>query len=210
MTQSIPKWWRSRARPKSQSLQEYFAYGVAGPNGTYVEIGAHLPQKYSNTYALEVDHGWHGYGVELDESFRPHWQGCKERVNPICWGDALTFDHNHQRQQQGLPLRMNYLSCDIDPPEATLEAMERVIGQGLVFDCITYEHDRYCYPGGVELEHRATLFLEAHGYKRAVTDVYPGRSTESVFETWFVHGDIWFPTMTFDEWKSRCVFGTAW
>ena len=190
---------------RGQAHQDAFAYSIAGRQGTYIEIGAFKPATKNNTYGLEVDHGWQGFSLELNIKWQQAWKECPERKNPVCWTNALEFDYIAQVQSMGLPRRINYLSCDIEPPNNTLSALKRVIGQGIEFDCITFEHDR-CNPGFAHLvkdnyEQQAIDFLAEHGYRVVVPDVYAGKSTDYFFETWFVKNDIEYPTMKFEEWK---------
>ena len=190
---------------RGQAHQDAFAYSIAGGQGTYIEIGAFKPATKNNTYGLEVDHGWRGFSLELNIKWQQAWKECPERKNPVCWTNALEFDYTAQVESMGLPRRINYLSCDIEPPNNTLSALKRVIGQGIEFDCITFEHDR-CNPGFAHLvqdnyEQQAIDFLAEHGYRVVVPDVYAGKSTDYFFETWFVKNDIEYPTMKFEEWK---------
>ena len=190
---------------RGQAHQDAFAYSIAGRQGTYIEIGAFKPATKNNTYGLEVDHGWQGFSLELNIKWQQAWKECPERKNPVCWTNALEFDYIAQVQSMGLPRRINYLSCDIEPPNNTLSALKRVIGQGIEFDCITFEHDR-CNPGFAHLvkdnyEQQAIDFLAEHGYRVVVPDVYAGKSTDYFFETWFVKNDIEYPTMKFEDWK---------
>jgi hypothetical protein len=64
----------------AEGKQDRFAYGIGGPNGTYIEIGACGPSQRSNTVALER-YGWRGFGIELDQA--KHLSGCCEttRIN---------------------------------------------------------------------------------------------------------------------------------
>ena len=122
-------------------------------------------------------------------------------MNPVCWDNAITFDYVAQIKKMKMPTRINYLSCDIEPPANTFSALQRVIEQGIEFDCITYEHDNYANPKGPDYNIIATEYLESKGYKVAVTDVYASGNTEAVFETWFVRNDIEFPRVSFEQWK---------
>ena len=190
-----------KSKKRSQAYQEFFAFSIGGPAGTYIEIGAFKPVSKSNTYALETDQKWKGFSLELNQKYKGHWDQCVERTNPVCWDNAITFDYVAQIKNMKLPSRINYLSCDIEPPANTFAALQRVIEQGVEFDCITYEHDNYANPAGPDFNIIATEYLESKGYKIAVTDVYASGNTEAVFETWFVRNDIEFPTMTFEQWK---------
>jgi hypothetical protein len=191
------------SKRRSQAFQEFFAYSIGGENGTYIEIGAYKPVTKNNTFALETDVGWRGFSLELNTKWKQSWDECKERSNSICWADAITFDYVAELKRRGMPNRVNYLSCDIEPPDNTLRALQRVIEQGVEFDCITFEHDK-ANPATKDLPDHDPLvreYLTKRGYKVAVYDVYAG-VPDYLFETWFVRDDIDFPEMSFDQWKT--------
>ena len=191
------------SKKRSQSYQEFFAFSIGGPGGTYIEIGAYKPVNKNNTYALETDQKWKGFSLELNQKYKGHWDQCVERTNSVYWENAITFDYKLQLEKMGLPTRLNYLSCDIEPPANTFAALQRVIEQGIEFDCITYEHDNYANPKGPDFNIISTDYLKSKGYNIAVTDVYAAGNKEAIFETWFVKNDIKFPTMTFEAWKKE-------
>jgi hypothetical protein len=187
---------------RSQAFQEFFAYSIGGNAGTYIEIGAYKPVTKNNTFLLETEAKWRGFSLELNAKWKQSWDECAERSNSICWENAITFDYLAELERRGMPRRISYLSCDIEPPTNTLLALKRVIEQGVEFDCITFEHDK-ANPGFADLPDHDPLvreYLTARGYRVAVFDVYAG-TPDYLFETWFVKDDIDFPTMSFDEWK---------
>lgn len=187
-------------RKCSQAQQDRWAYNLIGNNGTYVEIGGHLPAKRSNTYNLEVGHNWRGFSVEFDRKYKQHWDECIERTSNIYWADAMTFNYSDAAKLNNLPSRINYLSIDIEPPENTFKALQKVINDGLVFDLITFEHDRY--QSDKDYHKVACDFLLPKGYKIAVENVWHKKETRQ-FETWFVHEDIEHQHMTYNEWLKR-------
>lgn len=187
---------------RSQAFQEFFAYSIGGDNGTYIEIGAYKPVTKNNTFLLETVANWCGFSLELNRKWKESWDNCSERSNSICWADATVFDYLAEIERRGMPKRINYLSCDIEPPTNTLLALKRVIEQGVEFDCITFEHDK-ANPGFKHLPDHDPIvreYLLSKGYKVAVYDVWAG-VPEYLFETWFVKDDIDFPQMSFVEWK---------
>ena len=188
----------STLKNRSQAFQEYFAQQVCVTNGTYIEVGAHYPKKLSNTYNLECFHGWKGFSIEYNVLFKDSWSKTKERKNKIFWEDALTFDYKQAAIDLGLGTHFNYLSCDIEPPSNTYDALVRIIEQGLTFDCITFEHD--LYQSDVDYNDIVTKYLLSKNYKLAVTEVYY-IEPKNHFETWFVSNQIDFETTTFEQWK---------
>lgn len=194
---------RYRHKKRSQAYQEFFAYSIGGANGTYIEIGAYKPATKSNTYGLEVHEKWQGFSIEFNNKLKLHWDECQERNNPIFFADALEFNYADQVAAQGLPKRINFLSCDIEPPCNTFAALKRVIDQGVEFDCITFEHDNYVKKKRDELDYDqvAREYLVGKGYRVAVSNVWCNQP-EYEFETWFVKNDVDYPSMTFVEWKA--------
>jgi len=186
---------------KGQSLQDVFAHEISKKNGTYIEIGAAFPVTGSNTYSLEVDNNWRGFSIELNKNhYEGYWNECTERKNPIYWANALTFDYAEALVANGLTTHVNYLSCDIEPPYNTFLALQRVIDQGITFDCITFEHDLYCNPNP-NYNIMATGYLANNGYKPAVVDVHEG--THKHYETWFVRNNIEYDIVNFDTWVAK-------
>jgi hypothetical protein len=194
----------------SQLGQDLFVLSAA-KNKTYIEVGAWKPEHYSNTFLLESE-GWKGFSVELNETKKPLWDNHPTRKNSIYWADALFFDYNKALADQGLSTHIGYLSCDIEPPENTFAALKLIIESGISFDCITFEHDRY--QNKINYDPIATEFLLDHGYKIAVSEVYrirryreegQKRKTEKIcpMETWYVHRDIDFKEITYEEWTKR-------
>jgi len=187
----------------SQAWQDIFVHSICGENGTYIEIGAYKPKKANNTFNLEKHFNWTGFSVEIDQTHKNDWE--KGRKNKIYWGDALAFDYLKALEEQSLPNKINYLSCDIEPPNNTLTALKNVINQGIVFDCITFEHDRANKRWANDkndYEALATEFLMSNGYKIAVNNVHAINDPNYVFETWYVHESLDFKPVTFSEWLS--------
>ena len=99
-----------------------------------------------------------------------------------------------------MPQRIGFLSCDIEPAANTFAALQKVIEDGISFDCITFEHDNY--KSNTDYDIIARKYLLSKGYKVAVENVYAMNKPQRIFETWFVKDDVEFNQMTFDEWKS--------
>ena len=186
----------------AEAKVDRFAYGLSGPNGTYIEIGSQKPIQRSNTVALERL-GWRGFGLEIDTGHQPFWPD--ERKNHIYWEDATTFDYWAAAKEQGLPERINFLQVDIEPPENTFTALKKAVESGLTFDYIAFEHDLYCQE--VDYHVIATNYLLTKGYKVAVYNVCSQRKRNpgvwSHIETWYVKDDIPFETVEFFEWKEK-------
>ena len=188
--------------PGSQVHQDIFALKTAKHN-TYIEIGAAGTIKYNNTHLLEKN-GWKGISLELDQNKVNQWlEHDADRKNKIYCADAIVFDYATALKENDLPMHIGYLSCDIEPPENTFAALQRVIEQGIMFDCITFEHDKY--QSEVDYDPIATEYLKNKGYKVAVPDVYRWRKRRCYFETWYVRNDIDYTIILFDDWRKENI-----
>ncbi len=185
----------------SQSGQDQFAYNISGSGGFYLEIGAHHPIINSNTYKLERECNWEGISIEFDESFVPDWEMCSERKNKVIWDDAFSVDYFSLLKQTGAPKRMNYLSCDIEPPENTFNILKKIINAGLEFDFISFEHDKY--NEGNTYDDLSYDFLSTNDYKIAIKDVYSRNKKNKIYETWYVHKEIDFEEISYKTWKEK-------
>ena len=185
----------------SQSGQDQFAYNISGNNGIYLEIGTHHPLVNNNTYNLEVECGWKGLSVEFDKSFKKYWDNSEKRNNPIIWEDAFKIDYLTSFNEYAFPKRINYLSCDIEPPKNTLEILKKIIELGLSFDFISFEHD--LYSSGDKYEKLSYDFLLSRGYKIGIRDVYSRSKKYKIYETWFINEDIQFNEITYEYWKKN-------
>jgi len=182
----------------AQAGQDLFALEVC-KNKTYIEIGGNSPTKINNTYRLDKL-GWQGFSIELNTKWQERWKES-DRNNSCYFENALTFDYAAALQQNGISNSVGYLSCDIEPPENTFAALKRVIGQGIDFECITFEHDWYNYKD-TDFHSQACAFLEPLGYKVAVYDVFCKKSWDH-YETWFVKNSINYEKIQFIEWRSK-------
>ena len=192
---------RKKDNKFSQSGQDQFAYNISGSNGTYLEIGAHDPVINSNTFNLEVKCNWDGISVEYDKSFQMSWGDNKLRKNNVVWDDAFNINYSSLIKHRGLPNRLNYLSCDIEPAENTFNILKKVISSELNFDFISFEHDKYCI--GNKYEDLSIEYLKNYNYKVAVKDVYSRNKSYKIYETWFVNNDIDFKEMDYSVWKEE-------
>lgn len=187
----------SKWKKCSQAKQDLFAYNLFGKNGSYIEIGGHFPARRSNTYNLVVSEGWKGFSVEFNNYYQKDWEACHERNTKVYWEDAVIFDYNKACKEQGYETHFNYLSVDIEPPSNTFAALQKVIDDGITFDLITFEHDKYqCKE---DYHTIACDYLLPLGYKVAVFDVWH-KQPQRLFETWFVSKKIKFTKTTYSSW----------
>ena len=189
----------------SHAGQDIFAKNLIGNNGTYLEVGAYLPVKNSNTYLLESKYNWRGISIEMDINHKDAWLNNKERKNKIYFEDALSFKYKERLIENNLPLHINYLSCDIDPTFNTYNALKMIINEGISFDFISFEHDEYlrknCTNDNNDYHALAINFLKKNNYKIGIDNVYPKNKPEKLFETWFINNSITFDKIKYIEWK---------
>lgn len=176
----------------SQSYQDIFALGVCKTK-SYIEIGAKKPVKFNNTYKLE-NNNFQGFSLELSKKHMPDWD-AESRKNKCYFENALTFDYKSAIQENNMSMHVGYLSCDIEPAANTFRALQRVIEQGVTFDCITFEHDEY--QEGSKYNLLAKEFMIKNGYKVAIDQVFINDEPEKIYETWFVNNNIDYTTSTY-------------
>lgn len=185
----------------SQSGQDQFAYNLIGKNGTYLEIGAFDPILNSNTYNLETKCNWKGLSVEFDLSHKDAWNRSYDRKNKILWTNAFSVNYLKELNKIGISNNIDYLSCDIEPPENTFKILKLLIQINLQFSFISYEHDKYNY--GDKYEKLSKEFLINHGYKIAVDNVYSRNKKYKIYETWFVNNKIEFEQIDYQQWRDK-------
>lgn len=187
--------------------QDIFAAKMSN-HKTYIEIGANHPIKKNNTFLLEKEYNFKGYSVEIEKKYINDWN--RSNRNNICYfEDAIETNHIKYIQENNLGKRLGYLSIDIEPPANTFSALINIIEQGLEFDCITFEHDRY--QSNINFDPIVKKYLTCKGYNVAVEDVFtqkklksPGKKkkilTKCFLETWFVKNDIDFEKISYKDW----------
>lgn len=179
-------------RNRSQAGQDTFVLACHNwkLGGTFLEIGAADPILSSNTALLYDGFGWRGTAVELNAGYASAW-AARRPMDRFIAGDATKMDWG---EVLGAVDRYDYLSLDIDPPEATLAVLASLPLDRVRFGVITYEHD--LWRGDPRPRERSREILAAHGYRLVVPDVrvhvfYPYRGPDPVaFEDWFCDPQI--------------------
>lgn len=172
-------------RNRSQAGQDIFVLSMHNwkMNGTYLEFGAADPVLHSNTALLSDEFGWKGISVEIDGSLRARWQSRRPN-DAFVVGNAIELAVTYPAE------RIDYLSVDIDPPEASLAVLKGALDTGTRFSVITFEHDAWRGDSRVREEGRS--LLKANGYLLAVPDVkvhvfWPYLGPEPApFEDWWI------------------------
>ena len=185
----------------SQAGQDLFALELFGKRGTYIDIGAGHPTKGSNSYLLEAFNEWRGFSVELSRENKFLWDTSKIRKNKIYWEDATTFDYSRAIIENKLSNDVDFLSCDIDPQFKTLLALKKLINDGIRPAYVAFETDQYKID--TNYSELARLFLEPHGYKVGVKNIYSNLKKNKIFETWFVKKSLNYNLTEYSNWVNK-------
>lgn len=178
------------SKTRSQAYQDIFVLSVLNgkTNGSYLEIGAAAPEAFSNTYLLSTGFNWTGVSIDCMEAFQILW--TTERIHDkfiLC--DALTVDYKQilDENYNGQKI-LDYLQCDIEPPEHTLTALKRLPHDEYRFKVITFETDAYTGTAGINVRNESRQFLTNLGYEMIVGNVI----VENVhpFEDWWVAPEL--------------------
>jgi len=129
---------------------------------TFLDIGCHDYKEISNTYALEKDYGWRGVGIDIDPKWEAGWKENRDSVFVLA--DATTADYGKILSEASMPIVIDYLSMDLEPPPLTLKALERLFEFGYGFNIITYETDFYRNGEFGDLRSPSREFLNDRGY----------------------------------------------
>lgn len=177
-------------RNRSQAGQDVFVLTMHKwkKRGTFLEFGANDPVRHSNTALLSDEFGWIGMSVEIDGSYAPRWQERRPNDSFIV-KDALEFDASLLDIN-----RFDYLSIDLDPPEASLLVLRHALSWGQRFSVITFEHD--AWRGSDHVRNESRLLMARAGYRLAVPNVsthvhwpYMGPEPQP-FEDWYVDPEV--------------------
>ena len=82
-----------------------------------------------------------------------------------------------------------------------MNILKKIISSNLVFDFISFEHDKYNI--GDKYEKLSIEYLKNHNYKIAVNDVYSRDKKYKIYETWFINNEINFNEISYPEWKKK-------
>jgi len=165
----------------SQSMQDLFVLSVLDgkKNGTYVELGADRPRVISNTWLLESEYDWMGVSFEIDP-IKVDYFNTIRRNKCIC-EDATTFDYKFLFEERNYPKQIDYLQLDCDPPQVTLECLNKLPLDDYRFSIITFETDLYA--GGHAVQKEQWEILCSLGYKRVAKNV---KCEGNPFEDWWI------------------------
>jgi hypothetical protein len=138
-------------------------------NGYFVDIGCSDPVLLSNTYRLETDYEWTGLGIDIDIS--SSWNSIRPRTTAIQ-ANALELNYQELFDKHNVPIEVNLLSIDLEPPTLNFEVLERALSTNRTFNVVVFETDEYRDRHGKFRAIESLLFMEALGYSLRAT-LYP-------------------------------------
>lgn len=193
----------SQFKSHSHALQDTFALNVCGDNGRWLEIGACHPEKFGNNTALLELKGWSGISLELDSKWKVAWERSWRDDNNFHIADATTFDYASLENKH-----FNYVQLDVEPPTITLACLEKILVDGITFDCLTFEHDLYSEDCGLntdatDCKNKAFKLLTSYGYKKVIDGVRRIDMWHVNFEDWYVSPHIDMAEIDFKTWARQ-------
>ena len=180
----------------SQSMQDLFVLSMLDgkKNGTYVEVGADRPRVINNTWLLESAYDWMGVSFEIDPVKVDYFNTIR-RNKCIC-ADATEFDYKYLFEERNYPKQIDYLQLDCDPPQVTLQCLNRLPLEDYRFSVITFETDLYA--GGGDVQRQQWETLTNLGYQRVAKNV---KNEGNPYEDWWVDPEV----ISEDTWKEFCI-----
>jgi hypothetical protein len=133
-------------------------------NGTFVDVGCGFPKFINNTYVLENNFNWNGISVDIHmftEEDGTVWDNC--RNTKLILADALTINYSSLFKENNLPINIDYLSMDLEPPDLSLECLFKIPFDEYTFNIITFEVDNN-REGDNRRISESREFLKSKGY----------------------------------------------
>ena len=180
----------------SQSMQDLFVLSMLDgkKNGVYVVVGADRPRVINNTWLLESAYDWMGVSFEIDPVKVDYFNTIR-RNKCIC-ADATEFDYKYLFEERNYPKQIDYLQLDCDPPQVTLQCLNRLPLEDYRFSVITFETDLYA--GGGDVQRQQWETLTNLGYQRVAKNV---KNEGNPYEDWWVDPEV----IPEDTWKEFCI-----
>lgn len=153
----------------------------------YLDVACGHPIIGNNTYVLDSELLWHGFGFDLGNQtdiWNANRKNGKYIQQDVCVPSFTQFllDQNHYLY--------DYLSLDVDigghdPKNYSHMALERILDANIECKIITYEHESFKYGNKDKDSVRAKL--QSKGYVILFEDVcFPDGSP---WEDWIIHRD---------------------
>jgi hypothetical protein len=133
-------------------------------NGSFVDIGCGYPKHINNTYLLETEFNWDGISIYLhmyNEEDGLIWNDC--RKTKLILNDALKLNYSELFKENNLPINIDYLSMDLEPPDLSLECLFKIPFDEYTFNIITFEVDKN-REGDIKRIEESRNFLMSKGY----------------------------------------------
>jgi hypothetical protein len=111
-------------------------------NGTFLDIGCHHYKNISNTYYLETELNWSGIGIDNNSSFGDEWNLHRLNSKFLCL-DATNIDYLTVLTEHNMPKIIDYMTLDLEPPELSLIALQKLMECDYTFRTVTFETDWY-------------------------------------------------------------------
>ena len=176
-------------RNYSQAGQDLFVLTALDGRreGVFLDLGCNQPILMNNTFLLESEFGWTGLAIDIDPAFFDLFvfRKCKTLA-----ADGTKLDWDKVIDLVGTSA-IDYLSLDLEPPEATLECLKTIPFDRMEFAVITFEHD--AYRAGESVRGPSREIFRRHGYIRVCSDVHVNGC---VFEDWYCNPDLVDATRT--------------
>jgi len=176
----------------SLDMQDIFVMTATNgmKNGTFLEIGCHLPINNNNTYNLESVFNWSGVSIDLFEEYANEWKFHRPNTTFLAT-DALNTDYEKLLSYYFPTINIiDYLQLDIEPSINTLSALKRIPFDKFKFRTITYETDFYAE--GDYARNESRKILSTLGYELVAGDVLTCYIPNQIspYEDWWVHPDL--------------------
>jgi len=113
---------------------------------------------------LETEFDWNGVSVDLimyTEQDGLTWNDC--RKTKLVLNDALTINYSSLFKESNLPINIDYLSMDLEPPDLSLECLFKIPFDEYQFNIITFEVDNN-REGDENRINKSREFLTSKGY----------------------------------------------
>jgi hypothetical protein len=130
-------------------------------NGTFLDIGCGDPENINNTLTLEKYFSWTGLSIDLNEEVVKEWESIRSE-SKFLLTNALEIDYASVLRENNLPLHVDFLSIDLEPPTITFDVLKKIPLNEITFNVIAYEHDGYRM--GHEFKQNTRDYIQSFGY----------------------------------------------
>lgn len=126
----------------SQYSQDVFASEICNKrNGYFLDIGSGPPISINNTYSLEMELGWRGILIDIDERELAAARRVRAADNIYIHANLEAESISDILDRCGCPAHIDYISFDVD--DANLNVIKNFNFTKYSFTFATFEHDFY-------------------------------------------------------------------